>query len=76
MPTISIRIDPKLKRKMDSFKHFNWSEVIRQAIKNKINAEREKNLAKAVLLNEQVRKKAPKDFNTTDIIRIFREERH
>jgi metal-responsive CopG/Arc/MetJ family transcriptional regulator len=76
MPTISIRIDPELKSKMDSFKHFNWSEIIRQAIKNKINTEREKNLAKAVLLNEQIRKKAPQDFNSTDIIRRFREERH
>ena len=76
MTTISVRIDPELKKKMDSFKHLNWSEIIRRAIKSEIQNETEMNKAKAVLLNEKIRKVAPEDFNSVDIIRKFREERH
>jgi len=76
MPTISVRIDPELKKQMDKLKHLNWSEIIRNAINKEIQNETETNLAKAVLLNEKIRKKAPENFNSTDIIRRFREERH
>jgi Arc/MetJ-type ribon-helix-helix transcriptional regulator len=76
MTNISVRIDPELKKKMDSLKHLNWSEIIRKAIKSKIQNEVEMNRAKAVLLNEKIRKIAPKNFNSVDIIRKFREVRH
>ena len=76
MTNFSVRIDPELKKKMDSFKHLNWSEIIRKAIKKEIKNEKEINKAKAVLLNEKIRKKAPENFNSLEIIRKFREERH
>jgi metal-responsive CopG/Arc/MetJ family transcriptional regulator len=76
MVTFSIRIDSELKKKMDALKHLNWSEIIRNAIRTEIQKEREINKAKAVLLNEKIRKIAPKDFDSVDIIRKFREERH
>ena len=76
MANFSIRIDPELKKKMDSLKHLNWSEVIRRAIRSEIQNETERNKAKAVLLNEKIRKKAPENFNSVEIIRKFREERH
>jgi len=41
-----------------------------------IQNETEMNKAKAVLLNEKIRKIAPEHFNSVDIIRKFREERH
>ncbi len=75
MTNISVRIDPELKKKMDSLKHLNWSEVIRKAIKSEIQNETEMNKAKAVLLNERIRKVAPEHFNSVEIIRKFREER-
>ena len=76
MTTISVRIDSELKKQMDRLKHLNWSEIIRNAINKEIQNETETNLAKAVLLNEKIRKKADENFNSTDIIRRFREERH
>lgn len=76
MVNFSVRIDSELKKKMNSFKHLNWSEIVRKAIKSEIRNETETNKAKAVLLNEKIRKKAPKDFNSVEIIRQFREERH
>ncbi|MBD3195113.1 MAG: hypothetical protein GF317_08670 [Candidatus Lokiarchaeota archaeon] len=76
MANFSIRIDSELKKKMDSLKHLNWSEIIRKAIRTEIQNEKEINKAKAVLLNENIRKIAPKDFDSVDIIRKFREKRH
>ena len=76
MTNISVRIDPELKKKMNLLKHLNWSEIIRKAIKSEIQNETEMNKAKAVLLNEKIRKIAPEDFNSVDIIRKFRQERH
>ena len=76
MANFSVRIDSELKKKMNSLKHLNWSEIVRKAIKSEIRNETETNKAKAVLLNEKIRKKAPKDFNSVEIIREFREERH
>ena len=76
MANFSIRIDPELKKKMDSLKHLNWSEIIRKAIRSEILNETEINKAKAVLLNERIRKIAPDNFNSVEIIRKFREERH
>jgi metal-responsive CopG/Arc/MetJ family transcriptional regulator len=76
MANFSVRIDPELKKKMDSLKHLNWSEIIRNAIKSEIQNKTEVNKAKAVLLNEKIRKIAPENFNSLEIIRKFREERH
>ena len=76
MVNFSVRLDPELKKKMDSLKHLNWSEIIRNAIKSEIQNQTEINKAKAVLLNEKIRKIAPENFNSLEIIRKFREERH
>ena len=75
MAIFSIRLDDQLKREMKKLRHVNWSEIIRQAIVKKINEEKSRNLAKAVLLNEKVRKEAPKNWDTTKILRYWREHR-
>jgi Arc/MetJ-type ribon-helix-helix transcriptional regulator len=76
MSMISVRVDKELKKEMDANKNINWSEVIRQAIISTLQKEHEKNMAKAVLLNEKVRKKAPVGYDSTDVIRKFRETRY
>ena len=42
MPTISIRIDEKLKRKMDELSYINWSEVLRRKIEEVVEEEEKK----------------------------------
>ena len=76
MSTISVRIDSDLKKAMESLKHINWSEILRQAILKTIQNEKERDMARAVLLNDKIRKKAPENFNSTDIIRDFRDHRY
>jgi Arc/MetJ-type ribon-helix-helix transcriptional regulator len=42
MPIISIRINEKLKRKMNELSYINWSEVIRRKIEEVIEEERKR----------------------------------
>jgi Arc/MetJ-type ribon-helix-helix transcriptional regulator len=49
MPTISIRINEELKKKMEELSHINWSEVIRRKIEE-------------VIEDETKRKKGGKDY--------------
>ena len=75
MAVVSVRVDPETKKKMEAYKHINWSEVIREAIRERLRAE-ERNLARAVIINEKLRKKAPKGWNSTEVIRFWREHRY
>ena len=68
MTTVSVRIPDELKKEMEMHPAINWSEVLRQAIHHKLNNQNESNLVKAVLLNERIRKNAPKEWDTTDFI--------
>lgn len=36
MPTITVNVDDDLKKRMEKHAEINWSEVTRQAIRNKI----------------------------------------
>jgi len=36
MPTITVNVDDDLKKRMDKYPEINWSEVTRQAIRDKI----------------------------------------
>lgn len=75
MEIFSVRIDSKTREDMKKLKHINWSEVVRQAIRKRIEKEKRKNVAKAVLLNERVRKKSSSKQDTTEIIREWRDKR-
>ncbi|MHA1713185.1 MAG: DUF6290 family protein [Candidatus Ranarchaeia archaeon] len=75
MTVISIRVAEDLKKKMEKMKHINWSEIVRKAIQEKIEQQGHKNIAKAVLINEEIRKSAPPEFDSTEIIRQWREKR-
>ena len=49
---------------MKRLKHVNWSEVIRESIRKKIEEENGRNIAEAALLNEKLRKPAPKGWDS------------
>lgn len=76
MPVVSVRVNDDIKKKMEKLKHINWSEVIRSAIMKVIEEEEGRDLAKAVLITEKVRKKAPVGWDSAEIIRYWREQRY
>ena len=75
MPVITVRIDEETRRMMEEVK-INWSEFIRSAIRSKVMEERRKNLARAVLINERIRRKSAGEAKAEEIIRRFRGERY
>ena len=74
MTVFTVRIDDEVRAAMNSI-DVNWSEVVRVAIKRRLDEEERRNLAKAVLLNEELRRPSRGEERAEDIIRRFRDER-
>lgn len=74
MTVITVRVDEETKNLMDSI-DVNWSEVVRSAIRKRIEEEKRRNLAKAVLINEELRRPSRGEEKAEEIIRRFRDER-
>jgi len=81
MSVISIRIDEQTRRKMKLLSHLNWSEVIRQAITQKIKEEENrkrrldpKMLKEAAEKTDKIRKPSP-SWSSTEEIRKWRDSR-
>jgi Arc/MetJ-type ribon-helix-helix transcriptional regulator len=81
MSVISIRIDEQTRRKMKLLSHLNWSEVIRQAITQKIKEEENrkrrldpKMLKEAAEITDRIRKPSP-SWSSTEEIRKWRDLR-
>jgi len=73
MPLITVKIDEDMKKRMSELRHINWSEVIRQAIDRVIRMETERNLVRAILLNEKYVVAPDEGFSSTELIRKWRE---
>ena len=67
----TITLPASLKRKMDQ-KSVNWSQEIREMIRQRVEEEGEPNMAEAVVLNERVKRAAPKDWNSSEVIKKWR----
>ncbi|MEM2410054.1 MAG: hypothetical protein QXF87_06030 [Thermofilaceae archaeon] len=72
MAVITVRIDEETRKMMKQIR-INWSEFIRSAVKAKIEEEKRRNLAKALLLSERLRKKSVGEPPAEEIVRAFRE---
>ena len=78
MSVISIRVDEETRRKMKLLSHLNWSEVLRQAIAQKISEEEitgrkldPKALREAAEMTDRIMKTSP-SWNSTKEIRKWR----
>lgn len=74
MARTSISLPENLKRQMDAA-GVNWSAYLREAIAQRLEQEKEKNVAEALLLNEKLRRKAPKVWDSARVVRNWRERR-
>jgi len=77
---VSARVDEDTRRRMRRLKHVNWSEVVREAIKQKIIEEESRRnvdpseIQEALKLMDIIKSKQP-GFNSTEEIRKWREQR-
>lgn len=74
MVRTSITIPESMKKQMDEL-DINWSAVMRQAIKQKIEGENQVDVIEALLLNEKLRKRAPEGWDSVKVIRAWRRRR-
>ena len=75
MPLITVRVDEQMKRQMDDVS-INWSEAIRTAIANIISEQSGRNRVRAAQLADKIRIPAPKGWDSTEVIRAWRDARH
>ncbi len=76
MAIVTLRVDEEMKRRMEGLGQINWSEVLRESIRRKLKEEEGRNLAKAVVITDQLQKTAPKRWDTVRTIRYWREHRY
>ena len=77
----TVRIPKEIRVKMRKYFHINWSEVIRRAIIQKIEEEeRKEDVRKAIQIMDSIRLKAlkeqeaAKDYDSSEVIRYWREK--
>jgi Arc/MetJ-type ribon-helix-helix transcriptional regulator len=75
MTTISVRIDDELKKKMEAHPDINWSGVIRAAINDRTDRNKDRDLVKAIIITEKLRRKPKPGWDSTKVIREWRQKR-
>jgi len=75
LAAITVRVDPEVKKLMEKYSHIDWSEVVRRAILEELEREERRNIAEALLINERLRRKAPRGWDSTRAIKRWRRER-
>lgn len=74
MVRTSVTIPESMKEEMVKA-DVNWSAVVREAIRQKLEWEHERDAIEAVLINEKLRRKAPEGWDSTKVIRAWRTRR-
>jgi len=74
MVRTSVTIPESMKEEMERV-DVNWSAVVREAIRRKLEWEGERDTVEAVLINERLRRKAPEGWDSTEVIRAWRGRR-
>ncbi len=74
MVRTSITIPESMKEEMERV-DVNWSAVLREAIRRRLEWESESDVVEAVLINEKLRRKAPQGWDSTKVIRTWRSRR-
>jgi hypothetical protein len=67
----SITIPLSLKKKMEQSGE-NWSQLIREMIAKRIEEDSGADMTEAVILNEKIRRPAPKGFSSLRVIKAWR----
>ncbi len=74
MVRTSISIPRSLKKEMEK-RDVNWSSILRKAIRKELEQGDGADRVEAVILNEKMRRKAPEGWESSEVIRSWRERR-
>jgi len=66
MVRTSVTVPESLKEEMEKV-DVNWSAVVREAIRRKLEWKNEKDMVEAVLINEKLRRKVPEGWESTKV---------
>ncbi len=75
MPLVTVRVDDEMKQRMDGVS-INWSDAIRTAISEILQRDTRKNRIRAAQLTDRIRIRAPKGWDSTKVIRAWRDARY
>ena len=78
MPRISVRLDEETKSSTEALRDVDWSDVIRQSLRDHLAARKRRNRVEALHFMERVSAHAPvpKGHDSTRIIRHWRDRRY
>ena len=76
MSIVTVRVDEQTKKRMSRYKDINWSGVLREAIERKLEQEKDRDLAKALLANDKLMKPAPAGWDASKTFSVWRERRY
>jgi hypothetical protein len=68
-------VDEELLKKMRKLPHINWSEVVRKVLRERAEREKIRDLVQAVTITERLRREAKRGWDSTKVIREWRERR-
>jgi len=74
MVRTSVTIPESMKEEMENV-DVNWSAVVRDAIRRRLEWEHETDAVEAVLINEKLKRRAPEGWDSTKVIRAWRNRR-
>jgi hypothetical protein len=82
MDVMSVRVDPEMKHRMTDLADVNWPEVIRQALRERIELEHElrqplnkRRALRAARAMDDIRARTTEPFNSMKEIRKWRDSR-
>lgn len=76
MPLLTVKIDDELRKRISRMKNVNWSEVVRNAIRLHLAKGEQRDLVKATLMNEKLRKRPVGRWDSVEVVRYWREHRY
>lgn len=76
MPALTIRLDEETKQAMKRIRDINWSEILRQKIREVLEHREKENRVKALLISQELSRASPQGYDSTKVIRFWRDRRH
>ncbi len=76
MSVMTIRLDEETREAMKRVRGINWSEVLRRRIREVVQQDLRENKVKALLMSQGLSRKPSKGYDSTKVIRFWRDGRY